>query len=184
MKNQSLYQQILIQIATPTSVGMGFMLPKWKIIVTCEHIVRGSAEVVVQGLNGKELAKVLYLDTVLDVAFLAIPEGWDAPDLEIALLENIDTEIPVWIADIPTNLQQKTIQTELVDTIEQTDKMTYLELDLPVVSDQSGCPVLDSENRILGINSAMYSINDSFSFALASDFLIQAIISYYKNKRN
>lgn len=182
-KSATYYQQILVQIATPTSVGMGFMLPKWKIIATCEHIIRGNAEVVVQGSNGKALAEVLYLDTVLDVAFLAIPEGWDAPDLELAVLENIETEIPVWIAAIPTNSRQKVMQTELVDTIEQTDKMTYLELDLPVVSDQSGCPVLDNQNRILGINSAMYSINDSFSFALASDFLIQAIIAYYKKKQ-
>lgn len=177
------YQQILVQIATPTSVGMGFILPKWKIIVTCEHIVRGNSEVVVQGENEKALAKVLYLDTVLDVAFLAIPEGWEAPELEVAILENIDTEIPVWIADIPTNSRQKIIETELVDTIEQTDKMTYLELDLPVVSDQSGCPVLDNQNRILGINSAIYSINDAFSFALAGDFLIQAIIHYYKKSQ-
>jgi serine protease Do len=52
-----------------------------------------------------------------------------------------------------------------------------------VVSDQSGCPVLDNQNRILGINSAMYSINDSFSFALAGDFLIQALMHYYKKKQ-
>ena len=179
-KPATIYQQTLIQIATPTSVGMGFILPKWKIIVTCEHIIRGNAEVVVQGQNGKALAKVLYLDTVLDMAFLAIPEGWKAPDLELLTLDNLETEIPVWIAAIPTNSWQEIIQTELVDTIEQTDKMTYLELDLPIVSDQSGCPVLDTQNRVLGINSAMYNINDSFSFALASDFLIQAIIGYYK----
>ena len=47
------YQEILIKVATPTSVGMGFLLPKWKVIVTCEHIVRGNEEVVVQGLNEK-----------------------------------------------------------------------------------------------------------------------------------
>lgn len=185
-KNQSIetcYRQIIVQIATPTSIGMGFVLPQWKIIATCEHIVRGNEEVVVQGQNGKALAKVLYLDNVLDIAFLAIPDGWEVPTLELATLNAIETEIPVWIAAIPENLQQKVIETELVDTIEQTDKITYLELDMPVVSDQSGCPVLDSQHRILGINSAMYSINDTFAFALASDYLIQAIINYYKKSQ-
>lgn len=180
MSNQSLYKKILVSIATPTSVGMGFLLPKWKVIITCEHIVRGNEDVVVQGLNGKELTKVLYLDNVLDVAFLAIPNDWQAPGLDLATLEEIDTEIPVWIADIPKGLQLCAIETELVDTIEQTDKITYLELDMPVISDQSGCPVLDNRHRILGLNSAMYSINDTFAFALAGDYLIQALIRYYK----
>lgn len=176
------YQDILVQIATPTSVGMGFLLPEWKVIVTCEHIVRGNESVVVQSQQGKILTKVIYLDNVLDIAFLELPEGWKGETLEVATLSNIATEIPVWIAAVPES-SAKIIQTELTDTIEQTDKITYLELDIPVVSDQSGCPVVDNQNRILGINSAMYSINDTFAFALASDYIIQSLIYFYKKQQ-
>jgi serine protease Do len=138
---------------------------------------------VVQGLNEKSLAKVLYLDSILDVAFLAIPNGWEAPELELATLANIETEIPIWIAGIPDGSQQEIVKAELADTIEQTDKITYLELDTPVASDQSGCPVLDNQHRILGLNSAMYSINDTFAFALSSDYIIQSLIHYYKQSK-
>lgn len=162
---------------------MGFLLPKWKVIVTCEHIVRGNESVVVQSQHGKVLTKVVYLDNVLDIAFLEMPKEWKSEGLEMATLAEIETEIPVWIAGIPDSLQQKVIATELTDTIEQTDKMTYLELDIPVVSDQSGCPVVDSQNRILGINSAMYSINDTFAFALTSDYIIQSLIHFYKKRQ-
>ncbi|MFK7948707.1 MAG: serine protease [Saprospiraceae bacterium] len=182
-KTVSSYQNILVQIATPTSVGMGFLLPKWKVIVTCEHIVRGNEAVVVQSEQGKVLTKVVYLDNVLDIAFLEMPEDWKSEELEITTLSNIETEIPVWVAAIPDS-QDKIIETELTDTIEQTDKMTYLELDIPVVSDQSGSPVLDNQNRILGINSAMYNINDTFSFALASDYIVQALIHFYKKQQS
>lgn len=176
------YQNILVQVATPTSVGMGFLLSKWNVIVTCEHIVRGNECVVLQSQQRKGLAKVLYLDNVLDIAFLEMPKGWETEELEIATLSNIDTEIPVWIAAVPES-QEKVIETELTDTIEQTNKITYLELDILVVSDQSGCPILDNQNRILGINSAMYSINDTFAFALASDYIVQALIHFYKKRQ-
>jgi len=180
----SSYQDILVQVATPTSVGMGFLLPEWKVIVTCEHIVRGNENVVIQRLESrKTFVKVLYLDNSLDIAFLELPEEWAANSLEIATLSNIETEIPVWIAAIPES-KAKIIKTELTDTIEQTDKITYLELDIPVTSDQSGCPVMDSQSRILGINSAMYSINDTFAFALASDYIIQALIHFYKKQQS
>lgn len=162
---------------------MGFLLPKWNLIVTCEHIVRGNESVVVQSQQGKALTKIIYLDNVLDIAFLKMPKKWTTIELAFATLSTIQTEIPVWIAAVPEN-QEKIIQTELTDTIEQTDKITYLELDIPVVSDQSGCPVLDNQNRILGINSAMYSINNTFAFALASDYIIQALIHFYKKQQS
>lgn len=174
------YKEILVKIATPSSIGMGFLLMNGNVIITCEHIIRGHEKVVVQSQFGKAYVDVLYLDAILDIAFLALPDNWKAAHLTIANLQNINTEIPVWIADIPMGSFQNIIKTELVDTIEQSDKITYLELDTPIVSDQSGSPVLDIENRILGLNSALYTINNTFSFALSGNYLIQSLINYQK----
>jgi serine protease Do len=174
------YKEILVKIATPSSVGMGFILMSGNVIITCEHIIRGHEKVVVQSQFGKEYVKVLYLDSVLDIAFLALPNTWKTNNLAIANLRSIETEIPVWIADIPIGSFQNIMKTELMDTIEQSDKITYLELDVPIVSDQSGSPVLDAKNRILGLNSALYTINNTFAFALSGDYLIHSLIHYQK----
>jgi len=177
-----IYKDILVEISTPNSVGMGFLLQTGHLIVTCEHIVRGHQKVVVQSQFGKAYLKVLYLDAILDIAFLELPKAWSTTALEIASLATIPTEIPVWIADIPLGSFQNIIEIELVDTIEKTDKITYLELDTPIVSEQSGAPVLDMNNRILGLNSALYTINDTFAFALSGDYLIQSLINYQKHQ--
>jgi len=152
------YTEILVKISTPSSIGMGFILESGRLIVTCEHIVRGHQRVVVQSQFGKAYLKVLYLDAILDIAFIELPKEWSTEYLEIANLETILTEIPVWIADIPLGSYQNIVTTGLLDTIEQIDKVTYLELDTAIVSEQSGSPILDDENRILGLNSALYSI--------------------------
>lgn len=175
-----IYKEILVQISTPSSIGMGFILENGNTIITCEHIVRGQEKVVVQSQFGKAYLKVLYLDSILDIAFLELPIDWKTQNLELATLKTIETEIPIWIADIPSGSFPNIVETELMDTIEQADKITYLELDIPIVSDQSGSPVLDFDNRILGLNSALYSINDTFAFALSGDYLIQSLINYRK----
>ena len=64
-------QSVVVQIATPYSVGTGFFLPETNTIVTAEHIVRDNREVVIecQGQQ-KFIAPVLYQDPFLDIAFL------------------------------------------------------------------------------------------------------------------
>jgi len=44
-----LYKNIVVQIATPFSLGTGFYLGEYNLIVTNEHVIRGNENVVVNG---------------------------------------------------------------------------------------------------------------------------------------
>ena len=78
------FRKVVIQIATPYSKGTGFYLKKYRLIVTNEHVVRGNKEVVIQGNNvERQLAKVIYLDQKLDLAFLSTQEDNSIPDVTL-----------------------------------------------------------------------------------------------------
>ena len=44
-----LYNQVVIQIATPYSTGTGFYLEAYNLIITNEHVVRGNRKVILKG---------------------------------------------------------------------------------------------------------------------------------------
>ncbi|MBK8450582.1 MAG: hypothetical protein IPL42_11375 [Saprospiraceae bacterium] len=43
------YRDVVIQIATPFSVGTGFYLKDYDLIITNEHVVRNNKDVVIEG---------------------------------------------------------------------------------------------------------------------------------------
>jgi len=66
-----LYRDIVVQIANPYSLGTGFYLGEYDLIVTNEHVIRGNDQVVINGHTFEEhLSKVLFVDEHLDLAFL------------------------------------------------------------------------------------------------------------------
>nr|HMQ64284.1 hypothetical protein [Flavilitoribacter sp.] len=63
------YRDVIIQIATPASLGTGFYLKGPNLIVTNDHVVSGNREVVIKGrLFPKTLARVIYSDPRFDLA--------------------------------------------------------------------------------------------------------------------
>ncbi len=68
----------LLQVATPFSTGTGVYLAQYALVVTNEHVVRSNSTVVIEGADqAEQLAEVVYLDAVYDLAFLrprSLPE--------------------------------------------------------------------------------------------------------------
>ena len=72
------YKKVVVQIATPFSVGTGFYLKKYNLIITNEHVVRNNREVVVEIENiSRSLQPVLFIDPRLDLAFIKSPNLTD-----------------------------------------------------------------------------------------------------------
>jgi serine protease Do len=70
-----IYKQIVLQIATPQSIGTGFYLCNYRVVVTNHHVVAGCKEVVLSSdTMPKQLVKVLYTDPKYDLAFLELPD--------------------------------------------------------------------------------------------------------------
>ena len=55
------YRDIVVQIATPYSLGTGFYLSEHDLIVTNEHVIRGNEQVVLNGMPLKSIFLKYYL---------------------------------------------------------------------------------------------------------------------------
>jgi len=70
------YKGVVIQIATPFSIGTGFYLKEYDLIITNEHVVRNNKDVVVEGKGVQRvLSSVRYLDPKFDLAFVQGPKA-------------------------------------------------------------------------------------------------------------
>lgn len=75
----------VFQVATPFSTGTGVYLPEYGLVVTNEHVVRDNSTVVIGSESTSEqLAKVVYLDSHYDLAFLKPDDKPDLPQLVLA----------------------------------------------------------------------------------------------------
>ena len=67
------YKNVVVQIATPFSIGTGFYLKKYNLIITNEHVVRNNKEVIVEiQEKSRSIFPVIYLDPKLDIAFIKV----------------------------------------------------------------------------------------------------------------
>jgi serine protease Do len=75
----------LVQVATPFAAGTGLRTGKGGMIVTNAHVVGDNASIIVGGSGMEEqLARVIYLDTFHDLAFLRVDGMEDLPPLPFA----------------------------------------------------------------------------------------------------
>jgi len=98
------YKDVVVQIATPLSTGTGFYLEAHNLIVTNEHVVRGSKEVVIDGnAIEKSLTRVLFVDPVHDLAFLETPKEHKMRNAGLAM-EQVNDGDPVIAIGHPMGL--------------------------------------------------------------------------------
>jgi len=78
-------KHIAIRLATPEATGSGFYLKDRNVIVTCEHIIRGYREIVIEGRNvPRQLAQVVYTDTLLDLALVRAIEPLEMTQIKVS----------------------------------------------------------------------------------------------------
>jgi serine protease Do len=177
------FKQIVIQIATPQSIGTGFCLVREGVIVTNHHVVAGAQTVVVSGdALPKQLVKVLYTDPKLDLAFLELPT---AQKLKKTLpIAELCTERPPSGAEIivighPFGLKYTTTQ-GIVSNPErlQPNGLYYLQVDAAINPGNSGGPLLDKQGRIVGVNTFIIKESNNLGFSLPSVYLAEALEEY------
>lgn len=134
--------------------GTGFVFLKKGILVTCDHVVKGAGAIFIK-FNGGEFisAKVVIKDEEHDLALLKF-EGEEEP-LIISEIENIQEGVEVLFAGYPLSLQDLTAHQGIVSAITKdlSGITTYL-IDGTVNSGNSGCPLLDSGGKVLGVVNA------------------------------
>ena len=180
MKPAIVFQNILVEIATPHNVGMGFISTSHQLIITNEHIVTGNQEVVItSAFEQRTFAKVLYTDAIYDLAFIELPANWNVPPAEFAKTLDINDD-DAWLLNEVK--QEPSIQTRILTHELEFDDITYIEFMDVINSSISGSPLLNRAGEIIGMTTAISAYYTEGGFAL-SIFNIKKIIEVFQNTK-
>lgn len=144
------------------SLGSGFIIDAAGVVVTNNHVVDGAEKVVVTLDDGRELpAKVVGTDAATDIAVLQV----EAKGLPVVSFGDSDAaRIGDWAIAIGNPFGFGGTVTVGIISARGRDLRAgnyddFLQIDAPINSGNSGGPVFDTEGRVIGITTAIFSPN-------------------------
>lgn len=174
-----LFRNVVIQIATPYSKGTGFYIKEQHLIITNEHIVRGSREVVIDSPHFKrQMAKVIFIDAQHDLAFLSAPLDVNIPAVEFGTAKEVKEGDTIIAIGHPFGLEYSTTQGIISSTIHRQNDIQYFQHDAALNPGNSGGPLLDTGGNIIGVNTFVIRDGDNIGFSLPINYLKQTINEY------
>ncbi len=173
------YKEVIIQIATPYSVGTGFYLASYDLIVTNEHVVRDNKEVVIDGESfDRQLVQVLYLDEIYDLAFLKPPKNHNIPSISLREVSELTIGEVVLSLGHPFG-QNYQFKEGRVDAIEfEEEEIQYYEHSASLSPGNSGGPLFDSDGLLLGINTFVITGGKEVGYSLPLSKLKEGLQIY------
>lgn len=150
--------------------GTGWVALPNGLIVTNGHVVGYNARVVVHPESGPRdiPAKVVYIDTRLDIAFLMPLFPLEIPPLPSArAAEAVPGQTVVAIGH-PLGLAF-TVTQGILSAHRTLWGVAYLQTDAAINAGNSGGPLLDVEGRVLGVNTMVRRDGQNLSFAVPVD---------------
>ncbi len=179
------FKQFVIQIATPQGVGTGFYVADQKLVVTNYHVVTSCSEVVISGQGiPKRIAEVIFIDARRDLAFLKA----DLPDLPNLAFsqEPIKEGTRVTAIGHPYGLRYTSTQgiVSKAKRLHPENNTTYIQLDAAINPGNSGGPLLDSEGKLVGVNTFILDRGQALGFALPVEQLQEALLLHTKSEND
>jgi serine protease Do len=162
-------------LATERTSGSGVILDSAGYIVTNAHIVSGAIRVQVEipvapsaGATRRSVlrpqgrmygAQVVALDEETDLAVLKV-EATGLPALRLADSDDLRPGQIVMAFGSPLGLDASVslgVVSAVARQLEPEDPMIYIQTDAPINPGSSGGPLVDTEGRVVGINTLIYS---------------------------
>jgi serine protease Do len=145
------------------SLGSGVIVGANGLIVTNNHVVAGADQILVALADRREYpAKVVFADARLDLALLKVDtKGAQLPVIRMGDSDRSEVgDITIAIGN-PFGVGQ-TVTTGIVSAIARTgigvsDWQFFIQTDAAINPGNSGGALLDSQGRLIGINTAIYS---------------------------
>jgi serine protease Do len=172
-----------------TSLGSGVIVSKEGHIVTNNHVLNGTDDVIVELSDGRQAkARIIGSDGQLDLAVLKI----DLPQLSPLPLANSDLVKVgqlVFAIGNPFGLEESVSQ----GIISAKDRraisessLEFFQTDTAINPGNSGGPLVDIKGEVVGINSAIYSEsggNQGIGFAIPSNVVKRALKNFLEKGR-
>ncbi|MDA7921317.1 trypsin-like peptidase domain-containing protein [Verrucomicrobiales bacterium] len=137
--------------------GTGFAVNSDGVFVTCHHVVKNSAHVVVHTPTGPLAARVIAVDRDNDLAILHV-QGWNGRYLGLKSAETLDYASSITVAGFPdpTVLGRKPkVTMGRVNALSGVrDDPRLIQISAPVQPGNSGGPVVSDTGQVVGVVAA------------------------------
>ncbi len=163
------------------SLGSGFIISPDGYVLTNAHVIRGAESIVVRLPDRREFnAKLVGSDERTDVALLKI-DAKDLPTLKLG--DSSHLEVGQWVLAIgsPFGLDHTATQ-GIVSAVGRSlpgeAYVPFIQTDVALNPGNSGGPLFDTEGRVVGINSQIYSKTGGYmglSFAVPIDVAMDVV---------
>ncbi|MEV7286600.1 trypsin-like peptidase domain-containing protein [Streptomyces sp. NPDC093252] len=168
----------VVSVETDNGQGSGFVFDARGRVLTNAHVVEGSSRVTLELQDGRRLsAEVIGEDPAHDVAVLE-PEtarGLDAADLATGVPPAVgDTVLAI---GSPLGLSG-TVTSGIVSALDRDVRLgdggqrRALQTDASINPGNSGGPLVDDEGRVIGINTAIATLNQQTGGSIGIGFAI------------
>jgi len=163
------------------SLGSGFIISKTGYVVTNNHVIKDSDEIVVRLPDRREfIAEVIGNDERSDLALLKI-EADDLPVLELA--NHYDLKVGEWVLAIGSPFGfDHSVTAGIVSAkgrnLPSENYVPFIQTDVAINPGNSGGPLFNLDGKVVGVNSQIYSRTGGFmglSFAIPADVVIDVV---------
>ena len=193
--NNPLLDMFRRQARRPTrGVGSGFIVSPKGYILTNEHVVEGSARIIVGLQSGEKYrGRVIGIDEETDVAVVKIDAPHDLPT--VTLGDSNAAQVGDWVLAIgsPFGLDQ-TVTAGIISKKERetpffTNFQRFLQTDAAINRGNSGGPLVNMRGEVIGINSQIATSTGDYNgigFALPAveaSFVYRQILAQGKVRR-
>ena len=139
------------------ATGTGFVIHPQGLIMTCAHVVGEAGDVSVTIDDSEITATVIAIDRENDLALLRIPRPENELHyLPIAPIESVEQGGRVRVFGFPlTDLLGSSMKISSGTITGFSDETNEVQIDATVNPGNSGGPVLDDENRVVGVASTL-----------------------------
>jgi serine protease Do len=174
------FKEIVIQIATPNSVGTGFFLQSANLIVSNNHVVAGNTKVVIEGKKcTKMLGQVVFTDEKYDLAFIRPSETLTMPSVVLSNETPSEGDRVVAFGH-PFGLKFTATQGIMSNTVHSHNDLTYYQHDAAINPGNSGGPLVNEEGAIIGINTFIFRDGQNLGFSLPASYLAATLEEFLK----
>ena len=158
----------VVKVISNSGEGSGFIVDKRGIVITASHVISNASHTTVQFYNRSEknCCKILHRDIVHDFAILEITkDNYQAIDL--GNYETIKEGNEVYFCGYPLLTSQHTTSHGIVSALFIRNSNRIIQIDGSVNSGNSGGPLLDMNDKVIGIITQKEGGIDNLLISLA-----------------
>tara|TARA_B110000208_G_C11800320_1_gene441766 strand:- start:6147 stop:7520 length:1374 start_codon:yes stop_codon:yes gene_type:complete len=163
------------------SIGSGFFINTDSYVATAAHVVENSIELWINiPQYGKKnfKAEIVCVYPDFDLAIIRVLNYRNKHCLKLGNSDTINLRSGVYAIGYPSNSNYPIITSGHISGIRDD----YMETDTPINSGNSGGPLLDLDNKVIGISSAVIENNQNSSLIVPINILTKNLKTMLHNK--